>query len=280
MIFLKYSLASLISVFRKISSAKYPGLFIPILHDVKPSQFRILKDLLKELQNSHIFINPSDLHSIESNSRNWSRHRLMLTFDDGFYSNFLVAKEVLDPLNIKAIFFISTDFIDSADKNNYQKFIKNNLYNGFIPKDLNLDEAIPMNWDNINSLNCKGHMIGSHTKKHLKLSEVKDDKILHQEIIESGDYIEKKIGAEVQQFAFPFGDIKSINKRSLEIAGSRYKYIFSGIRGSNSYKTNFKVIRRDNVNLDDTILYNRFICDGGWSFLYSKKRKKLDRMVL
>ena len=90
----------------------------------------------------------------------------------------------------------------------------------------------------------------------------------------------KKIGAEVQQFAFPFGDIRSINKRSLDIIRSIYKYIFSGIRGSNNYKTNFKAIGRDNINLDDKILYNRFICEGGWSFLYSKQRKKLDRMVL
>ena len=240
MIFLKYSLASLISVFRKIGSANYPGLFIPILHDVKPCQFRKLKDLLKELQNSHMFINPSDLHSIKSNSRNWSRHRLMLTFDDGFYSNFLVAKEVLDPLNIKAIFFVSTDFIDSAHKNNYQEFVKNNLYNGFVPKDLNLDEAIPMSWDNINSLNGKGHMIGSHTKKHLKLSGIKNDKILHQEIIESGDYIEKN-RAEVQQFAFPFGDIRSINKRSLDIIRSRYKYIFSELGGPTTIKQILKL---------------------------------------
>ena len=84
MIFLKYSLASLISVFRKIGSANYPGLFIPILHDVKPCQFRKLKDLLKELKNSHMFINPSDLHSIKSNSRNWSRHRLISLLMTGF----------------------------------------------------------------------------------------------------------------------------------------------------------------------------------------------------
>ena len=76
-------------------------------------------------------------------------------------------------------------------KATYQKFVKNNLFNGLVPKDLNLDEAIPMSWDNINSLNRKGHMIGSHTKKHFKLSEIKEDRILHQEIIESGDYIEK-----------------------------------------------------------------------------------------
>ena len=83
-----------------------------------------------------------------------------------------------------------------------------------------------MSWDNINSLNGKGHMIGSHTKKHLKLSGIKNDKILHQEIIESGDYIERKIGAEIQQFAFPFGDIRSINKRSLDIAKSDINTFF------------------------------------------------------
>ena len=51
----------------------------------------------------------------------------MLTFDDGFYSNYIIAKEVLKPLGIKAIFFVTTEFIDSKNKDLQQNFIKQNI---------------------------------------------------------------------------------------------------------------------------------------------------------
>ena len=36
---------------------------------------------------------------------------LLITFDDGFKSNFYIAKTILKSLNIKAVFFVPSDFI-------------------------------------------------------------------------------------------------------------------------------------------------------------------------
>ena len=51
---------------------------------------------------------------------------VILTFDDGFYSNYLIAKKILKKHNIKAIFFIPYNFMMMKNKNCLY-FIKNRL---------------------------------------------------------------------------------------------------------------------------------------------------------
>ena len=84
---------------------------------------------------------------------------------------------------------------------------------------------------------------------------------------------------KVEHFAFPFGDINSINKKVLELARTRYKYIYSGVRGPNSNGTNPLAIRREALNISDEFTYNTFVASGGLSFYYWRARRRLDAMI-
>ena len=49
---------------------------------------------------------------------------IILTFDDGFFSNIIFEKEVLSKYKIKAAFFIPYNFMKSKNKNESIKFRK------------------------------------------------------------------------------------------------------------------------------------------------------------
>ena len=90
-----------------------------------------------------------------------------------------------------------------------------------------------MNWDDLSALLEQGHTIGAHTKSHARLSTISDTEELKSEIVYSADLIEKKLGIEIEHFAYTFGDINSINQQAIDIARIRFRYIYSGIRGLN-----------------------------------------------
>ena len=279
----KLSLSYAAYPFIKKYNSKYSknrGCIFPlILHDIPIHQTVYLKKLLIQLKKENNFLDPEDFTSVIRGDLNITDTHRLLTFDDGFYSNFSFAKEVLGPLGIKAIFFIPTRFIDSNSKEIHKEFIRQNLYEGQYPSNFDTDEMKPMTWENLSELVELGHTVGAHTKNHLRLSEINEDNLLKEEIITSGDRIEEILRIKVEHFAFPFGDIGSIDKKALELARTRYKYIYSGVRGRNSYGTNPFAIRREALDIGDSYEYNRFIAGGGLSFYYWKSRRQLDAMV-
>ena len=68
-----------------------------------------------ESQNPETLIkNISDIDFF--NNKISENNLFLLTIDDGFNNNFEFTKRVLEPLNLKAIFFIIPKFIDSDKK--------------------------------------------------------------------------------------------------------------------------------------------------------------------
>jgi peptidoglycan/xylan/chitin deacetylase (PgdA/CDA1 family) len=255
------------------------GVYPIILHDIPPSKLNRLICLLDFLLERYTFITPNNFVLYLNGDYNLSENQLLLTFDDGFYSNYLIANNVLKPRNINAIFFISTGFIGLRDNTEIVNYIQKKFYNDQFPSHLNINEMIPMTWSNILDLVELGHTIGAHTVNHVRLSRVIDSASLEEEIISSGEHIEDILGLKVDHFAFPFGDIGSINTKALKVAGEKYKYIYSGIRGCNDSKTNPLALRRESMNILDEFTYNMFIAGGGLSFYYWKNRQELDKLV-
>ncbi len=251
------------------------GVFVLLLHNISIDEIDLCKELLVRLKNKYDFIDVEDFKCLINGEFKASKNHLLLTFDDGLISNYRVATEVLAPLNIKAIFFVPSGFIDAKTPDAQQMYIKKNLCNN----NLHIDAMRAMSWENLSELVDRGHTIGSHTKNHLRLSEIYDDILLKEEIISSGNSIETIIGIKVEHFAFPFGDIKSINKKALDIARLRYKYVYSGVRGANRYEINPLAIRRESLNISDGITYNTFVANGGLSLYYWRARRRLNEIA-
>lgn len=139
---------------------------------------------------------------------------IILTFDDGHYSNYNYALPILRKYSFHASFFIVVDFVGKP------------LYMG----DYEIQELISCNME-----------IGSHGLTHAYLTQLTREEII-QEVVESKRLLEKRIGRQVDVFAYPGGHQ---NKKVVEIVkNAGYKAAVSCITGLNNARTNPFLLRR------------------------------------
>jgi len=267
-----YSLAQTIG--HSIGFMSSSSLRVLIFHDIATRDQGRFISFINWLSRNRNIVTPEQFTSMIQGLSRIQGHNLLLTFDDGFQSNRIIAENVLAPLDIKAIFFIPTGFIDCTSEVEKQDYIREQI------KDFEFrDAAEPMSWEDIKWLVDNNHEIGAHTVSHAKLSEINDPEQLKSEIVRSGDDLESRLGRSIRYFAYPFGDIGSISEDALSIIGTHYRFCFSGIRGINSSHTYPLALRRESINIRDTIHYNKFVVSGGLSFYYRSRRSEIDRMI-
>lgn len=272
-----------LTLFHKIHSFLnrnyFGGVRILLYHHIPENKIELFKKQLHYLSNKYHFITPSQFQGFVNGEHSFSDLKLLITFDDGFKSNRLVAEEILQPLGIKAIFFVSTDFIELLDSEKQKRFITQKIYNFKIAHFCVTSDMRPLTWKDLEYLVKQGHSIGSHTKSHSRLSALSSKDKLCGEIIESGDILERKLKIPITCFAYPFGDIDSINKSAMDLIKERYKYCFSGIRGANYYPVYKYAIFRDSISIDDPPQYLRLIMENGLDIVYRKKARRLIKLT-
>jgi peptidoglycan/xylan/chitin deacetylase (PgdA/CDA1 family) len=122
------------------------------------------------------------------------RIRIALTFDDGYYAHFYLAK-LLNKFGIKATFFIITGL------KKWQNI-------PLIPLPL-LKQMIK-----------EGHEIASHTHLHNDLTSC-DLSTIENELKTSKEFLEKITGSKVTGFAYPYGKYNNLVKK---LVAKYYEY--------------------------------------------------------
>lgn len=157
-------------MFHKISQA-------PSFHSaIRPA---IFESCLQYIFNSKLEV--KTIRDINETIRS-SGPIIILTFDDGWHSDFTVALPALLKFKFPASFFIISG---KADKSGY-------LY-----------------WDEIKKMANYGMEIGSHTHTHRHLSKL-PAKTVKEELQRSKYDIEDRIGLEVSSISLPHGDYNRI----------------------------------------------------------------------
>ena len=153
---------------------------------------------------------------------------ILITFDDGYYSNYEYIYPILKKYNVKASIFITTDKIG--------KEINGIRYLGW-------NECLEMQNSGIIE-------IFSHGKRHIfydkaSIREVRDD------IIESYKIIEKNLGKkELKGFAYPYGAYTNEIVWILKRNGINFQIYDIGINYLNSFNKNY--IKRINIPCEMT----------------------------
>jgi peptidoglycan/xylan/chitin deacetylase (PgdA/CDA1 family) len=101
---------------------------------------------------------------------------VILTFDDGYNSQYSNAKPILDKYDFKATFYIVCNYVGSGDNR--------------------------MTWEEIKSLQQEGHDIASHTMNHDDLSKLPPQKVEY-EVAQSKQCLLDQ-GINPKSFAYPF----------------------------------------------------------------------------
>jgi peptidoglycan/xylan/chitin deacetylase (PgdA/CDA1 family) len=127
-----------------------------------------------------------------SRSNAGSGTSVLITFDDGYRDNSDVAAPILEEFGHRAVFFVSTAFID-GDRSIVESF-------------RNYSRLPNMTWDQVAGLAERGHEIGLHGHGHsnyalLSLAEAEEDLERSMELVRS------RTGYVPVSFAYPFGQL-------------------------------------------------------------------------
>ena len=248
------------------------GVRLLLFHEILPSQLRRFESLIRFIGETHGFIAPGDYDRY----RQGDGIRYIVTFDDGFASEFKATRAVLDPLGVKALFFVCPGFVGLQGEAAVQ-FLRGPMERSDVTE--MRPELEPPSWDDLRAMVANGHVIGSHGMNHARLSDVAIVADLAVEVLASGDELEKRLGRSVDWFAYPFGDIASVDSRALEMIGGRYRYCCSGLRGINTGRTHRLGVFRENSEPTASLEDLKRIACGGLDPAYHFQRKKLLRMA-
>ena len=240
-----------------------------LYHGVSEENLPMFEKQMFFLKRSWKFLTTDEFNECISGKRHLEADSLLLTFDDGFYSNRVVSERVLAPLKIPALFFVVSKFIDYKIGDDWRNFVANNINPSMIPQEVP-DYMRNLNWNDLSYLLDEGHAIGAHTATHKRLSNLHGDE-LHEEIINSADYLESRLGQHINHFAFTFGNLESFSSEALKIARMRFKYIHTGLRGDNANLLNPWSIKRDSLEPTMPLYSMGGVLEGALDFLYRKK---------
>ena len=240
-----------------------------LYHDIAPHEEERFAAHLRWLAQTWRFVNPQKFAAMVSGEEPVKDDHLLLTFDDGFASNRLIAERVLNPMGIRALFFIVSSFVGISGKDNQRAFIARNIYPDMDPA------AIPehcgsMDWNDLNYLLETGHTIGAHTATHARLSQIVLADELEAEIVGSADVLEQKLGVEVQHFAYTFGNLASFSPLALAVSRKRFRFIHTGLRGNNAHGVLPWALRRDAMKPTDSLALAGALLEGGADFRYAE----------
>lgn len=273
---------SLHRIMRRIKHAS--GFRILLLHDVPEHQEAALAELVDYVVHEHGVLSPDDAAAwifgqpFTPPAGRLGRPPVLFSFDDGFASNARVAREILEPAGVRALFFVCPGLMDLAPEEQ-REAIAQQMFNGRIAaEDLDPDLRL-MTWDEITALSAAGHVIGAHSMTHSRLTLL-DGEALRHEILDCGAQLEARLDAPVGWFAYPFGDVGSINKQAMSVIARRYPFCRSGVRGANRMGTLPLGLLADHIDLAAPMDYQRLVLEGGLDLRYIGKRWQLNSAVM
>ncbi|MBI4125636.1 MAG: polysaccharide deacetylase family protein [Deltaproteobacteria bacterium] len=222
-----------------------------IYHDTPAGTASPFEKQLRFYQKHFSPVSKSDLDRFFQTGR-WHKERpgLMLTFDDGFQSNFEVALPLLEQYGFTGWFFIPVGWVNQPDR---------------------------MSWEEIRRLGQR-HVIGCHTRTHRRMVRGLPDEILQDEIAASKKDLEEGLGRPVDCFGWVGGELPTYTGTAHAlIKKAGYRYAFMTNSKPIGPKTNPFFLERTYAEPHWSVPEITFMISGVVDWLYRSKRKKVAR---
>jgi hypothetical protein len=208
------------------------GLRILTFHDTRGDDLKRLQRIVEWCRSRFAMATPADADEIAAGHWPHDRDRILLTFDDGWESNFEAATW-LAGIGLSAIFFVVPSLV-GRDAGEYVRF---HAQNQVVPR---LPEGSPgargLSVAQLREMRAMGHRIAAHNFAHRDLGLLHVLADIRYEIDNALERVGEILGAPCDDFAIAYGmphnlsDEAIAHLRGLQARGKR---IYSCHRGLN-----------------------------------------------
>jgi peptidoglycan/xylan/chitin deacetylase (PgdA/CDA1 family) len=236
-----------------------PLVRVLVFHDVQDSEW--FRKVISYIDTHYHVVSPEDFIASRFDT---VRINVLITFDDGYASWVTVCLPMLSERSIRALFFINSGLIDSAENTEVSaRYVREQL--------LLASPRTILSWDGVQQLEKAGHTIGGHTVTHERLSSLQKD-MQCREIRGDKQRIESVIGKTITTFAYPFGQRTDYTEATkLCVFDALYTHAFTT---ESNFANTYDLLTIPRLCIEDNVSVSRlrYWIEGGYD-LYSRMKK-------
>ena len=209
--------------------------FVTTVPDSDPDNFNYIntpqsyeENIKALLEDGYTFISFQELNDANNGKISLPEKPILVTFDDGYASNYEYIFSILKKYNVKVSIFVVTDKIGKE-----------------------VDGKKYLSWEQCREMQDSGLVeIFNHSKRHvfydkLPVRQIRDD------VIESYKIIEEKLGSKnLKVFAYPYGAYTKETVWTLKLNGMDMQVYDLGMNYSNDFNKDY--IKRMNIPCEMT----------------------------
>jgi peptidoglycan/xylan/chitin deacetylase (PgdA/CDA1 family) len=206
-------------------SGPLPRAFLCCLycHNVFDDEVEAFEQMIRALMALGTFVTTDRCLSLLAGTELLVQPYFHLSFDDGFKNLLYNAAPVLSVLGVPAAGFVPTAIVGAVFEVVSQYCLTT------------IRHAAPievLSWPDLAELRSAGFTIGSHTRRHARLSDLVTEHALYEELSLSKRDIENKLGVACKYIAWPYGTRNDTTSRCRAyVQDCGYAACFGGFRG-------------------------------------------------
>ena len=209
--------------------------FVSTVPDKDPDNFNYIntpqsfeENIKVILENGYTIISMKELNDANNSKFELPEKPILITFDDGYYSNYEYIYPILKKYNIKASIFVVTDKVGKE-----------------------IDGIKYLGWKECLEMQNSGLVeIFSHSKRHIFYDKF-SAKVIRNDVMESYEVIEEKLGnKKIKVFAYPYGAYTKETVWTLKISGIDMQLYDIGVNNFKNFNEDY--IKRINVPCEMT----------------------------
>lgn len=209
--------------------------FLATIPDTDPDNFNYIntpqsfeENIKILLENGYTFISMQELYDANSGKISLPEKPILITLDDGYYSNYEYTYPILKKYNVKASIYVVTNKVGTEE--NGKKYLS---------------------WDNCLEMQNSGLVeIYSHSKRHLFYDRF-PARVVRDDVSESYKIIEQKLGKKnLKVFVYPYGAYTKDAVRALKLIGIDMQIYDIGMNQFKNFNKDY--IKRLNIPCEMT----------------------------